>query len=342
MKTHKIFALVCLLVLTSCQSSSESEEAQIFLDKPYETFIAGILTPDTLRSYPQQIFVGRIDPSQNISAPRLSPIGLDTFVNAVLSTTRGVYRADITPYNNAQVFIIDESSQRIEFRHVGNGFYQDDQNRLRVISNRTYRIEVSHNGNVFTGQTTVPEQVRVSTVHHLDTVRPIILDSIPDVVAYRRGSYFERGSVSWILEWNRVRGAKFFRYELSLNDDPRASGMAHIYANAALCIFSFENTNANIIRQICRVVAIDSAWSSLYEPEDQFGFFSSEVPSWWNWFYRQSERKLSDRSTIRGTGNCAGVFGSYTQHPFTFWAIRPDTENNKPSPRHVGQTNVSQ
>lgn len=274
------------------------------LDREY-TFIVGILTPDSLRTYRQEVFVGTIKPQDY---PPPATLGLDSIVNRVILTMRGGYYAEVDTGKPAKVSVEDDAGKVVEFRSVGNGYYRDIDSALRVRANGRYKLRVEYDGDIYTGETTVPGDFKLTNAADGDTV------IVPQGVA--GGGY-----TTWLygLQWTPSSGAAFYRVT-STQDYIDFWTMDHTFrpGDCALA-FSFDSGRVVSATKV-RIEAPDSNYAKIYRP----GYSYTYSDDWEKWFKDHGDLPLSERTSIHGPGNIGGVFGSMNMVKAAFIARKKE------------------
>jgi hypothetical protein len=289
-------------VFVSCSSCEEKSKAtDSYLDKPY-TFIVGILTPDSLREYAQEIFVGRIIPDDN---PPTAVFGNDEIVNLVIGTMRSWYFAEVRPYADAEVSVTDELGNRVAFDYIDNGYYRDSDRERQVYPEQRYYLEVKRGDDIFTSETKVPQQFTLTNVAPGDTVLPTLGPS---------------GVYGFWLQWTKSLGSFFYRF-YALTNEAGSARLGHTFSeNDYGQPFFFKDTTLGGVARIdLQALAVDTNYARIYRPGNLFAG-SNE---WMEWFESQNELPLPERSNITGK-NVTGVFGSFAQVKLTFYGRKPD------------------
>lgn len=137
------------------------------LDKDYE-FVIGHVMPDEDRTYPIEVFVGRLlvprpDTLNNANIQEtLLKIQLRQFQNEYLST--------LSYHDDAQVFIT-AGDQTIELQYVGRGTYRDIANALHISNLQTCSLKVIRpGGKIYQALVTVPGNISITNVKSGDTI----------------------------------------------------------------------------------------------------------------------------------------------------------------------------
>lgn len=304
-----IFLFLLAIIISSCDWVDGIYEEPV-LDKEYD-FIVGLLAPDSLRTHPHEIFVGRIKPNINASRP-LS--GLDTQVNRQLNGVRNTYTCDVIGRDDAQVLVRSADGQEVVFASVGNGFYRDVQNALRVQHRQTYHLEVRYEGKVLSGMTTVPDRVRIQSPRHNDTL------NLPT----QGGIQFVQFDINRSPVWGAMMYRSFVKH-FNFNENLRFYSFLPNRGNTAIMTMPDQTpTQFNFLT--ATVHAMDSNYTWLYEPwvddaDSPTGYAipsPEEIPNWSKWFREQSRRRIAERSTITGTADGVGVFGSCSEARLSF------------------------
>jgi hypothetical protein len=298
-----LLVLTATITLSACDWF-EGEYFEPRLDREYD-LIVGLLTPDSLRTHPHEIFVGRIASNLNARRP---PAGLDTQVNRQLNGIRNRYVCDVFGRDDAQVLVRSADGQEVVFASVGNGFYRDVQNALRVHHRQTYHLEVRYDGKVLNGTTTVPDRVRIHSPRHNDTLNLFVSP--------------QTQGVRFDINWSPVLGAMMYR-----------SFVKHEVFDENFRFYSFLPGRGNHVTMLerqqnsvdVRVHAMDSNYTKLYQPWGDeanqpigFSVSASERPNWSDWYTLQAEKPIMERSTITGSADGVGVFGSYSEARLSF------------------------
>ncbi len=304
MKLRKALpVLLATLTLSACDWI-DGIYSEPVLDREYD-LIVGLLAPDSLRTHPHEIFVGRIAPNLNARRP---PAGLDTQINRQLNGMRNQYTCDVFGRDDAQVRVRGADGQEVVFTSVGNGFYRDVQNALNVRHRETYHLEVRYGGKALYGVTTVPDRVRIQSPRHNDTLNLFVSPQT-------QGVWFN-------IDWHPVLGAMMYRHFLK-----------HEVFDETFRIYSFLPRRKTFVimaeRQHNLVSlqyhAMDSNYTKVYQPwvddaDASTGFSTDPVeqPNWSMWHREQSTKRITERSTIIGSADVVGVFGSYSEARLSF------------------------
>lgn len=302
------FVFVCCIV-----ASCGIFEPDMALDGEYDVII-GLITPDTLRESPHEVFVGRLSPSSRSPRP---PIGTDRVVNRCLFGIRIRYNPRITPRTNAQVVIRSDAGEAVTLRHVGNGYYRDEQNALRVEHQRTYFLDVRYDGKTYTARTTVPGRFGFTNIRNGDTLR---------VLPNERGEYFTT------LNYNNPVGRHFFwRSGRHSNlEGESMGGSIEQWLKVSFYFYMPIGNPASLIRSDRQNMAVDTAFGNIFEPaldDPDAQFLYGSGGAWGEWYDRQTQKPIQERSNIQGPGRIAGVFGSYSLAKVFFFARRGDVGN---------------
>jgi len=303
-----LLVLTATITLSACDWF-EGEYFEPRLDREYD-LIVGLLTPDSLRTRPHEIFVGRIASNLNARRP---PAGLDTQVNRQLNGIRNRYVCDVFGRDNAQVLVRSADGQEVVFASVGNGFYRDVQNALRVHHRQTYHLEVRYDGKVLNGTTTVPDRVRIHSPRHNDTLNLFVSP--------------QTQGVRFDINWSPVLGAMMYRSfvkHFNFNENLRFYSFLPNRGNTAIMTMP-DGTPIQFNFLTATVHAMDSNYTELYQPWGDeanqpigFSVSASEQPNWSDWYTLQAEKPISERSTITGSADVVGVFGSYSEARLSF------------------------
>lgn len=288
-----------LISCTGCEDGHKDPLDSQYLDKDYD-FIIGILTPDSLRKYPQEIFVGKIL-DKKIGRP--VPEGLDPVVLRVAVTMHHEYLGLVIGREGAIVKVTDQDSNVIIFQEIGNGIYRDVQNRLHVNPMSKYFLSVEFDDTSYTAETSVPGYFDLSNTQANDTMDVVVRwlsHADPTCVGY------------YDLRWSRSESSYFYRLEHS-NSLYNFIGLDHTFIeNDAKVAVSFDTTKtplSTIVEVTSKILSIDSNYGKIYWPGSAWtgsdDFFK----------YMKSTRwlPLPQRSNIIGTTPVVGVFGSYNQ-----------------------------
>lgn len=283
-------------ILISCGGCEEknSYDKNSFLDKPYD-FIAGILTPDSLRASHVTIFVGRIIPNSEAPFPDLGP---DTTLNRLLLTTRGLYFAEIVGYSDAKVEVTSLQGESKLLLHTGNGYYEDINDEINVFSGQTYTLKVERKGQFYSAETRVPGDFDFVNLKENDTVE-----------AHWRLSSFSGGYAHRaILRWQLAQHAHSYRVDTwkSIPDSNYSiQALYHTYGDTIISSYGYKVPYHNHLT----LSALDTNYAKLYAPDSDF----TASDEWLAWY--ESRNRIpdilqpSERTNIVGK-NVAGVFGS--------------------------------
>ncbi len=276
--------------------------------------IIGLITPDTLRESPHEVFVGRISPS---TRPPRPPIGTDRAVNRCLFGIRIRYKARVTPRTNAQVVIRNDAGEAVTLRHVGNGYYRDEQNALRVEHQRTYFLDVRYDGKTYTAKTTVPGRFGFTNIRNGDTLR-----ILPD----QRGEFF-----TTLYNSDPVNRLFFWRSGSQSNAGTESmGGSMERWMRVSFYFYMPIGNGASLIRTERQIMAVDTSFGNIFEPavdDPDAHFLFGTGGMWGEWYDRQTQKPIQERSNIQGPGKIAGVFGSYSLAKVFFFARRGDVGN---------------
>ncbi len=298
------FLLVIFTVILFVSCSLFEEELP--LDGKYD-FVVGVLTPDTLRQYQQEIFVGRIKPDNNPPQP---PLGKDEVVNRVVQTARDKYWAIVTGKDDAKVFVIDEEGHRVEFTNVGDGYYRDINDELKVYPLKKYELEVQYQDKLYTSETTVPGDFEIlSDFQEGDSI-------IAPPVTYHSPSGHIEDLYTLFLKWSESKETFLYRITMKKGEfgdnlylfqslsvlDSLPTFFAYVLSDTVQ--FQQPNSLSNL-----EIEAIDQNYGNLYRPGSNWGAgggFDS-------WYDKQEDKPIKERSNISGSKNVVGCFGSYTE-----------------------------
>jgi hypothetical protein len=280
----------------SCGGCEErdSYDKNSFLDKPYE-FIAGILTPDSLRESRVTIFVGRIIPNSEAPFPNLGP---DTTLNRLLLTTRGLYFAEIVGHADAKVVIISPQGESTELLHTGNGYYEDINDNINVMAGQQYTLNVERDGQSYSSETRVPGDFDFIGLSEGDTVEAQ-WRFFPFSGVYAHGA---------ILRWQLTQDIHSYRVDIwkSIPDSNYSiQALYHTYGDTIISSYGYKVPYHNHLT----LSALDTSYAKLYVPDSDF----TASDEWLAWY--ESRNRIpdilqpSERTNIVGK-NVAGIFGS--------------------------------
>lgn len=304
MKLRKaLLVLLATLTLSACDWF-EGEYFEPRLDREYD-LIVGLLAPDSLRTHPHEIFVGRIASNLNARRP---PAGLDTQVNRQLNGIRNRYVCDVFGRDDAQVRVRGADGQEVVFTSVGNGFYRDVQNALQVRHRETYHLEVRYGGKALYGVTTVPDRVRIQSPRHNDTLNLFVSP--------------QTQGVQFNVDWQPVLGAMMYRH-LRRHEVFDETFRTYSFLPRRETFVIMAERQHNLVN--LQYHAMDSNYTKIYQPwgdnADQpngFSVSATEQPNWSDWYTMQAQKPITERSTITGSADVVGVFGSYSEARLAF------------------------
>ncbi len=269
-----------------------------YLEQDYD-FVIGILTPDSLRDYPQEIFVGRIF-DRKVAEP--VPEGLDPVVLRVSVTMHNEYLGLVVGTDSAEVSVADEYGNTVHFEDMGNGIYRDVRGDLQVKPLKKYYLEVKKGDTTYTSETLVPGDFAVTNIGELDTV-DVVVSLTPSGTLYT-------GLLR--LNWSESQHRYFFRIEHNKSTFTFTS-LDHTFvlddAQVALSLDTTRYPLNTIVDVNTKFCAIDSHYARIYWPgsawtgSDEFFRYMDST----RWL------PLPQRSNIRGSEDVVGVFGSYNQ-----------------------------
>ncbi len=291
--------------VTGC-SDDLADCSESFLGRNYHHFIVGILTPDDFRDYPHEVFVGSIHCSNTHAPP--TPLSDDELVNRVLLTMRANYLAEIRSRSDAQVSISDEFGNTVELVYVGNGFYRDVENKLKVKALNSYELKVEYEGDTFCSSTTVPGPFEITNTFESDSVRSFLYQ----VEGYPEPHPF------WRLEHTDSESAAFYRYEI-YKSLLGSTIITNKFINEGLLLAYLFNNDVKTVASSVRVEAVDSNFANMYHSG---GTYTASI-EWFDWHDEQTRKPLHERSNIEGPGTPVGVFGSSQQAPKVNFVVLP-------------------
>lgn len=287
----KIIFLLCFVSFFACQDD-------LPLGKPYD-FIAGVLTPDSLRDFPNEIFVGKIFPHED---PPVQPLCENEILNLVVLAARS-YFAIVIGKDDAKVFVEDENGKKVEFKNVGNGFYRDENNELKVEQLKKYKLEVLYDNKTYTGETIVPGNFEIKNeISEGDTIE------IPRVEGDSGGIFYP--------EFTESKNAFLYRIAMQKSED---FFLGHsLKAEPGYSGFWFGALAPPVYETDLRISAIDSNCAAFYTPGNMYG----GTADFHKWFKERDLIPITKRSTIKGGKNVAGCFGSYNQDKIEKFYVR--------------------
>ncbi len=296
--------LIGSTILIGCKDDSVSDTfRRSTLDREY-TFVVGVLTPNSERSYPQEVFVGRIIPNDDPPTPVL---GKDSIVNRVLKTMRYEYFAEIQPGPSATVWIEDDNGIRHQLQNVGNGFYRDSDNALHVKHSGHYRLVVKQDGETFLAETTVPERFTITAPLDGDTV----------VVPFSHVPHLTDSMQLLNILWTPSNKAAFYRIAAQ-RSDVEFTTLDHTFLPSdSKLAYPFTLNHLLSAQTWLQIEAIDSNYAAMYAPTTSYTYSDA----WEQWYKGQAEQRLGKRSSVSGNQNVAGVFGSFAQARVAFTAV---------------------
>ncbi len=307
------FLLVIFTVILFVSCSLFEEELP--LDGKYD-FVVGVLTPDTLRQYQQEIFVGRIKPDNNPPQP---PLGKDEVVNRVVQTARDKYWAIVTGKDDAKVFVIDEEGHRVEFTNVGDGYYRDINDELKVYPLKKYELEVQYQDKLYTSETTVPGDFEIlNEIFAADTVT-LFKEFSESCNCYHYPLY---------LKWEESKYSNLYRIEMIKGFSPilyLGHSLSSVKDNSYGTFFgALATINGEAHQQLdktnLKIIAIDKNYTNLYRPGSNY----AGTTEFYDWYDKQEDKPIKERSNISGSKNVVGCFGSYNQRRIGDFIVVPD------------------
>ena len=309
-----LFSFIFLaLIACNDKNSDDNDYSEWLLDKKYD-FIVGVLSPDSLRDHPQEIFIGKAKP--NVDAPPVA-LGEDEVMNRVLLTMRQWYFAEITGKTDAEVWVEHENAEKVQFTHIKDGIYRDVNNDLKIIPSHTYYLTVKYDKNkIYTGKTTIPGRFNITNVATSDTVdtyRVFATNGAPRSYGINLestnpiGSFIGRTTVQhYYLPMSSVLEL-FWEEESDIANYP-------LQIEAGLTL---EKTTYTMD-------ALDSNYAVIYRA----GVTHAASEELFAWFDKQNAKTLGERSTVYGGDNVGGVFGSFNRAQVTFYARLPEADDN--------------
>jgi hypothetical protein len=298
--------LFLLVTLISCSACDDQYSGVRLLDKDY-LLVVGLLSPDSVRTYKQEIFFGKILDQRYADFNRI-PRGNDLEMNRELLAIRDKYRGEIVGIGEATVYVIDENGDTINFHHIAEGVYQDTTNALHVYPDKTYWLAAHYEGRTYTSHTQVPTSFDFVNVVNNDTVHvPVtrLYQCCPDY----RGVFVARTQPS--------SHAYLYRLDVTWNINPPES--ARFYHSANEFKYGFGNPlvldsnriSEHIQETTMAIQSIDEFYTAMYatEPPSSAGLSDSLF----QWLADQNERPIRQRSNLSGSNDVAGVFGSINQ-----------------------------
>ncbi|MBL7993858.1 hypothetical protein JNM05_00660 [bacterium] len=320
----------CFIACFGCERKPEDES---FLDKEY-TFIVGLITPDTLRDYRHEVFVGKIKP---VVTDDHVPESEDPWNYLVTRTMHSYYRAKVAGTSGAVVSIINDQGDSVLFTEIKEGIYQDVNNALQIEPQKTYRLNVYVNDRWYTGTTTTPGNFR-----HFG---PADGDTVDFQATKYKGSTSDTNTyiVNQQLPLTSSLGASFYRHRVI---DIR-NGLQHVSidhfmdARDALIYLVFSLLQSSpysfdyLVEERMEITAIDPNYAKMYRPGGSY----VGTKDWSGWFDQQNPfpvNPILDHSTIGGDEDVAGVFGSYNRITLHYWAKGLRT-SNKVIPQSTGR-----
>ena len=309
MKNHTKYSLIALIIITGCSGCGDKKDdnGSFYIDKDYD-FVLGFAVPDEDRTWPTEVFVGRMLDLETDTFTITHCIR-DTFLYGQVRRYQGWYRTVFKYHDDAQV-IIKSDNQNIQLQYIGYGIYQDVNNELHVEPLKTYTLEVTRPGNRFySKEVIVPGNIDVTNFNHGDTV-----------TAYPKKETVE--SLSCIKLYpviHNVSGyAHLYRHKQS-SDGP-ATDLYAIYAsfqnnNQAAPALYEECSQRTYVHFIWEIFAIDSSASRFYRSEgiaahqDVFDFID---------YYDNGNIEKRSSIDAHGADDAIGNFGAYNAVRFEF------------------------
>ncbi len=296
------FALPLLII--ACK---EDDNNGSLIGNRYD-LILGFVVPDEDRSGPTEIFVGRLNP---FNPDVYDPEGIsDVFLEEQLFKYASVYLAEVTFYDDAEVFITSKD-QLVQLQHTGFGIYRDVKNELNIKQLNEYSLTVIRPGDIiYTDEVTVPESIEIININDKDTVtaypRPTSPNSTDICVAY------------FPVKLNSPQAAYLFQSKQS-NDGPSTLEYAkyvHFGDSGAPAIFEFGGPGGFVTFQ-WEVIALDTSATNAYNP---FGTIGLKIEEAEFLDFTRDPANIEKRSSISVNANrrVIGNFGAYTSSSIEF------------------------
>ncbi|HMW35818.1 MAG TPA: hypothetical protein PLH27_00245 [bacterium] len=293
MKYHVVVFLFFLAI--SCSCGDPEREDSPYLERDY-VYITGILVPDSFRAYRQEVFVGKmLDIKIGSEEVDTTHYGEDPLLYIQNLVTWHDYRGKLVGTSGATVFIRDQYGTEVQLLDIGNGFYQDVANELKIKSMITYTLIVTIGNDTSEATTTVPGNFQLSNVTDGDTVDVTVRP-------YRNtygGDFFPY--------WSLSNSTFFYRTLRSTSLFPPII-LKHIYSPPSVIPLIIDTTEVSIdtvVASWIEVTSLDSNYGKMYSPEQT----STGPTDLLTYLSDQETTSLSKRTNIKGR-NVAGVFGS--------------------------------
>lgn len=277
------------------------------LDKDYE-FVIGHVMPDEDRTYPIEVFVGRL------LVPR--PDTLDNaciqenLLRIQLRQYQNEYLASLSYHDDAQVFIT-AGSQTVELQYVGRGTYRDISNELHTSALQTCSLQVIRpDGKVYNATVKVPDNITITNITPGDSILvypkkdkphlPFCFAGPPVFGPPVSGAYFYRfQQVDDFFDFNErlvfLTFSNSFGSPLTVNECGET-----IYNNVSWTSTAFDTV-------LSRAWGIGETTGTHDDMGDTLSYWKYEAP-------------ITDRSNITNQNNIkiAGYFGAYNSVSINF------------------------
>jgi len=313
MKNFLLSFIFLALIACNDQNSDDDDYSEWLLDKKYD-FIVGVLSADSLRDHPQEIFVGKAKP--NVEAPPVA-LGEDEVMNRVLLTMRQWYFAEITGKTDAEVWVEHENAEKVQFTHIEDGIYRDINNNLNILPTHKYKLTVNYDDKVYSGNTVVPGGFDFLNVDNGDSLIPYL-------------EYFDDGTPwKWGLDIKFSEPSSMSIYKIKkewMEESPTWAIFEQLKGDGQIYVFyALPSDTTFVTRKFDLTVdALDSNYAFLYRP----GETHSASEEFFEWYDAQNAKTLGERSTVYGGANVGGVFGSFNRAKVTFYVRLPKVDDN--------------
>ncbi len=278
----------------ACKPAAEPRKRDSFLDQDYN-LIAAVLLPDSVRDYPQEFFVGRIQHNTTSLTPP-APQGRDRLVNRVILTLRSQYTAEIRPRDDAKVSLFRAAGDTLDLVHTGDGFYRDTSGVLTIEALELYHLLVELDEESYRSSTLVPGNFGINNASNGDTVESFLYQ----VEGRPAPNDF------WEIAWDPSPAACFYRIEIDRSSYEHRTYSHKLTHNSHKIFYGFDAGDNALIASRVKVESIDPNYARMYEA----GVPHSGSSTWFEWVEKWKYKPLHLRSSIRGPGAIAGVFGS--------------------------------
>lgn len=319
--------LLISLFIFSCNGCEEEQDVHL-LDQDYN-LVVGILAPDSVRTYRQEVFFGKILDQKYKDFNKI-PRGEDLELNRCLLAIRDKYRGEIEGNDEAEIYIESHEGTKFFLQNVGNGIYRDSLDLLKIEPLGEYNLTVRSGKKTFTSKTTVPDNIQFENVNEEDTVSVEVSPLSP-------GDDLHRGV--FVARINQSELASLYRLDINWYVGPPLGSYARFYHSSNEWIYGFGNPlvtrislpHTQLQLTSMTIQALDSCYTQMYSTEPPSSASASD--SLLFWLIAQEELPIRKRSNIDGADDVAGVFGSFNKTKtvsFFMKAKFPSLQKSKP------------